>query len=43
MREIGRLIIEAITTRGDEAAHRRLAAEVGEITSRFPVPGQPDA
>jgi hypothetical protein len=43
MRTIGRLIIEAIATRGDEAAHRRLAAEVSDITRRFPVPGLPAA
>ena len=43
MREIGRMIIEAIATRGDEAAHRRLAGEVSEITARFPVPGLPAA
>jgi glycine hydroxymethyltransferase len=39
MRAIGRLIIEAITERGDEVAQRRLAAEVSAITDRFPVPG----
>ncbi len=39
MRAIGRLIVEAITERGDEAAQRRLAAEVSAITDRFPVPG----
>jgi glycine hydroxymethyltransferase len=39
MRTIGRIIVEAIRTRDDEAAHRRLAAEVSEITQRFPVPG----
>jgi glycine hydroxymethyltransferase len=43
MREIGRMIIEAIATRGDETAHRRLAHEVSEITARFPVPGLPAA
>ncbi|MDH4141837.1 MAG: serine hydroxymethyltransferase [Chloroflexota bacterium] len=43
MRVIGRMIIEAIVTRGDDAAHRRLAAEVREIVDRFPVPGLPDA
>ncbi len=43
MRVIGRLIIEAIATRGDDAAHQRLAAEVREIVDRFPVPGLPDA
>jgi glycine hydroxymethyltransferase len=39
MRSVGRIIIEAIATRGDAAAHDRLAAEVADITSRFPVPG----
>jgi DNA-binding response OmpR family regulator len=39
MRSVGRFIIEAIATRGDAAAHDRLAAEVADITSRFPVPG----
>jgi glycine hydroxymethyltransferase len=43
MRAIGRMIIEAIATRGDEAAHRRLADEVRDITGRFPVPGLPSA
>jgi glycine hydroxymethyltransferase len=43
MRAVGRIIIEAIATRGDPAAHARLAAEVSEITQRFPVPGLPTA
>jgi glycine hydroxymethyltransferase len=43
MRTIGRLIIEAIRTRDDPAAHRRLAGEVTEIVERFPVPGLPAA
>lgn len=43
MRAVGRIIIEAIATRGDTAAHARLAAEVSEITNRFPVPGLPTA
>ena len=43
MRTVGRLIIEAIATRGDADAHARLAAEVSEITQRFPVPGLPTA
>jgi glycine hydroxymethyltransferase len=43
MRAVGRIIIEAIATRGDAAAHARLAAEVSEITDRFPVPGLPTA
>ncbi len=39
MRAIGRLVTEAIATRDDVAARDRLAAEVAEITARFPVPG----
>jgi glycine hydroxymethyltransferase len=39
MRAIGRLVTEAIATRDDAAARERLAAEVAEITARFPVPG----
>ena len=41
MRTIGRLIIEAIRGRDEPAAQVRLAAEVREIVSRFPVPGLP--
>jgi len=41
MRQIGRIIVEAIRTRDDENARRRLAAEVAAMTSRFPVPGLP--
>jgi len=43
MRAIGRLIVEAISTRDDPAAQGRLAAEVCEIVARFPVPGLPPA
>ena len=43
MRTIGRLIIEAIRGRDEPAAGVRLAAEVREIVSRFPVPGLPSA
>ena len=43
MRTVGRIIIEAIRSRDDAAVQRRLAAEVAEITSRFPVPGLPGA
>ena len=43
MRTIGRLIIEAIRGRDEPAAQVRLAAEVREIVSRFPVPGLPSA
>jgi len=43
MRAIGRIIIEAIRTREDEAAQHRLATEVSEIVGRFPVPGLPAA
>jgi len=43
VREIGRLIIHAITARDEPAERSRLAAEVHEICGRFPVPGLPDA
>ena len=43
IREIGRIIIQAITARDEPATSARLAAEVREICSRFPVPGLPDA
>jgi glycine hydroxymethyltransferase len=39
MRDIGRLIIEAIERRDDSAAQGRLADRVSEICARFPVPG----
>jgi glycine hydroxymethyltransferase len=39
MREIGRLIIDAIVQRDDAAEQARLAARVARICSRFPVPG----
>jgi glycine hydroxymethyltransferase len=43
MRTVGRIIIDAIQRREDPAAQDRLAGEVGEIVSRFPVPGLPAA
>jgi glycine hydroxymethyltransferase len=43
MRAVGRIIIEAIRSRDDENVQRRLAGEVAEIVSRFPVPGLPAA
>jgi len=43
MRQIGRIIVEAIRGRDDTALHERLATEVREITARFPVPGLPAA
>jgi glycine hydroxymethyltransferase len=39
MREIGRLIIDAIESRDDAAEQRRLATRVADICGRFPVPG----
>ncbi|CAN5606758.1 serine hydroxymethyltransferase [soil metagenome] len=39
MRAIGRIIVEAIRSRDDEATQRRLAGEVADIVGRFPVPG----
>jgi glycine hydroxymethyltransferase len=43
MRQVGRIIIEAIRTRDDATVQRRLAGEVAEIVARFPVPGLPAA
>ena len=43
MRGVGRIIIEAIRSRDDDAVQRRLAGEVAEIVARFPVPGLPAA
>jgi glycine/serine hydroxymethyltransferase len=39
MRDIGRLIIEAIERRDDAAEQARLADRAAEICARFPVPG----
>jgi glycine hydroxymethyltransferase len=39
MRTIGRLIVDAIAARDDEAALGRLAAEARAVADRFPVPG----
>jgi glycine hydroxymethyltransferase len=39
MREVGRLIIDAIEGRDDSAVQSRLAARVAEICGRFSVPG----
>ena len=43
MRSVGRIIIEAIRSRDDDAVQGRLAGEVAEIVARFPVPGLPAA
>jgi glycine hydroxymethyltransferase len=43
MRAVGRIIIEAIRRRDEPATNARLASEVTEIVSRFPVPGLPAA
>jgi glycine hydroxymethyltransferase len=43
MRTVGRIIIEAINARADEAVQRRLAGEVADIVARFSVPGLPPA
>ena len=39
MRDIGRIIVEAIRRRDEPAAQARLADEVAAIVDRFPVPG----
>ena len=43
MREVGRLLVEALQTRDEPAEHARIRAEVHEICARFPVPGLPEA
>jgi glycine hydroxymethyltransferase len=43
MRSVGRIIIEAIRSRDDDAVQRGLAGEVADIVARFPVPGLPAA
>ncbi|MEO8208574.1 MAG: serine hydroxymethyltransferase [Chloroflexota bacterium] len=42
MRDIARMITEAIARRDDDEAGKVLAAEVAALVSRFPVPGLPD-
>ena len=39
VKEVAQLIIKTLTNLEDESAHRQVAAEVKELTSRFPVPG----
>jgi len=43
MRTVGRLMIETIAAEDDAAARDRIAAEVGTIVDRFPVPGLREA
>jgi glycine hydroxymethyltransferase len=43
MRAVGRIVIEAIRQRTDPGQQARLAGEVREIVSHFPVPGLPAA
>jgi glycine hydroxymethyltransferase len=43
MRAVGRIIIAAIRRRDEPAEQARLAGEVREIVSRYPVPGLPAA
>jgi glycine hydroxymethyltransferase len=43
MREIGRLIVDSLTSREEPAEQARVAAEVRDICGRFPVPGLPEA
>ncbi|MGZ9161056.1 MAG: serine hydroxymethyltransferase [Candidatus Limnocylindrales bacterium] len=43
MRQVGRIIVDAIASRDDDAAQRRLAGEVAAIVAHFPVPGLPAA
>ncbi|MFH0751245.1 MAG: serine hydroxymethyltransferase [Chloroflexota bacterium] len=43
MREVGRLLVEALLARDEPAEHARIRAEVRDICARFPVPGLPGA
>ncbi len=43
MRDVGRLLVDALLTRDEPAEHARIAAEVRDICARFPVPGLPEA
>ena len=43
MREVGRLLVEALRTRDEPAEHARIRSEVRDICARFPVPGLPEA
>jgi glycine/serine hydroxymethyltransferase len=43
MRDVGRIIVEAIRRRDEPASLARLAEEVAAIVARFPVPGLTEA
>jgi glycine/serine hydroxymethyltransferase len=43
MREVGRLLVQALQARDQPAEHARIRAEVRDICARFPVPGLPEA
>ena len=41
MRRIGGWVVEALRDRGDAGVRERIRGEVGDLVSRFPVPGLP--
>jgi glycine hydroxymethyltransferase len=43
MRQVARIIVEAIRSKDEPVVHDRLRAEVAGIVARFPVPGLPEA
>jgi glycine hydroxymethyltransferase len=43
MRQVGRIIVEAIRRRDEPAVQARLASDVASIVARFPVPGLTEA
>jgi glycine hydroxymethyltransferase len=43
MRQVARIMVDAIRARDDATVQARLADEVREIVARFPVPGLPEA
>jgi glycine hydroxymethyltransferase len=43
MRDVGRLLVDALVARDERAVHARIRDEVRDICARFPVPGLPEA
>jgi glycine hydroxymethyltransferase len=41
MRQVGRMIVDALRARDDAGVHDRIRAQVRELVARFPVPGLP--
>src|SRR4029079_14300309 len=41
MRQVGRMIVDALRDRDEAGVHDRIRAEVRDLVARFPVPGLP--